>query len=122
MVLRRTPPTSAPAPAAIFRIAAGCYAANCALGTSVALRLIDTKRFRWVHHALFIATAATTALAVSSAWWAVPRDRARRAAIAMAPASVPLAIIPYAGTRGRGHPLIALSAAPFFVLGAALSK
>jgi hypothetical protein len=33
----------------------------------------------------------------------------------LAPAAVPLALIPYAGTRSRRHPLVALTAAPFFV-------
>lgn len=89
-----------------------CYGANCALGTAVATRLIDTRRFRWVHHALYIATVSTTLLAL-----VVGVFRDRRAAIALAPALAPLAVIPYAGTHTRRHPAIALTAAPFIAAG-----
>jgi hypothetical protein len=34
---------------------------------------------------------------------------------------VPLAAIPYAGTRGRRHPLVALAAAPFYAAGVVCS-
>lgn len=101
----------------LFAAAAVAYAANCALGASVALRLIDTRDWRWVHHALYIATSTLTATAVSSGVWGRPRRASRRAAVALAPAAVPLAIIPYAGTHRRRHPLVALAAAPFFIAG-----
>ncbi|MFB8387150.1 hypothetical protein ACFC3F_08430 [Microbacterium sp. NPDC055910] len=99
----------------IFGWTAGCYAANCALGLTVALGWVDTRRARWVHHALYIATSALTAAAVSSAWWGRPRDRSRRAALALAPAVGPLAAIPFAGTHTRRHPILALTAAPFVI-------
>ena len=103
---------------AIVVAATAAYAANCALGTAVAARLVDTSRFRWVHHLLYVVTCATTAVALVCAW----RSRTgRRAAIALAPAVVPLAVIPYAGTRGRRHPLIALAAAPFYLASVASS-
>lgn len=111
---RRRPPTNA-VPA--FAAAAACYTANVALGTAVATRLIDTSNFRWVHHALYIATCATTAVAASSLWWGRPRPQSLRAARTLLPAAVPLAVIPYAGTRGRRHPLTALAAAPFLFAG-----
>ena len=47
-----------------------------------------------------------------------PRDSARSAALALAPAAVPLAAIPYAGTHTRRHPLIGVTAAPFFAAAA----
>ncbi|MFB7249115.1 hypothetical protein [Microbacterium sp. NPDC056234] len=103
----RTPP--------VFAMAALSYLLNCALGAAVATKLVDTTRFRWVHHALYILTLVSAAAALSSALWGVPRRRSRRAALVLAPAAVPLAVIPFAGTRGRRHPLVALSAAPFFV-------
>jgi hypothetical protein len=101
----------------LFAAAAVAYAANCALGASVALRLVDTRDVRWVHHALYIATSALTGVAVSSGLWGRPRRASRRAALALAPAAVPLAVIPYAGTRTRRHPLVALTAAPFVIAG-----
>ena len=43
--------------------AAVAYAANCALGLAVASRRLRTGRARWVHHALYINTAASTTAA-----------------------------------------------------------
>ncbi|MGX1792727.1 hypothetical protein ACWIDW_07250 [Microbacterium sp. NPDC055312] len=105
------------AASAAFLASGICYAANCALGTAVATRLVDTRRFRWVHHALYIATVSTTMLALI-----VGIGRDRRAALALAPALVPLAVIPYAGTHTRRHPVIALTAAPFVVAGVITSR
>ncbi|MFS2242201.1 hypothetical protein [Microbacterium sp. OR16] len=105
-------------PASPAFLASGiCYAANCALGTAVATRLIDTRRFRWVHHALYIATVSTTLLALVAG---LRRDR--RASLAIAPALAPLAVIPYAGTHTRRHPAIALTAAPFIAAGVITSR
>jgi hypothetical protein len=103
--------------APLFIAATAAYALNCALGTAVATRVIDTSGFRWLHHALYIATCATTAAALSSAWWGRPKFETRRAALALSPAGIPLASIPYLGSRGRRHPLVALSAAPFVIAG-----
>ncbi|PKI89765.1 hypothetical protein CW368_12350 [Actinomycetales bacterium SN12] len=94
-----------------------CYTANCALGAAVATRLIDTRRFRWVHHALYIATVSTTIVALIAG---IRRDRA--ATLALAPALAPLAVIPYAGTHTRRHPAIALTAAPFVAAGVITSR
>lgn len=113
---------AADAAPALFTAAAASYTANAALGASVALRLVDTRDFRWVHHALYIATFALSAAAFSSAWWGRPREAAGAAAATLAPAFVPLAIIPYAGTHTRRHPLIALTAAPFVFAAAIRSR
>ncbi len=107
---------------ALFAAAATAYAVNCALGASVAARLIDTSRFRWLHHALYIATCATSAFAVVAGWSRGPRTAGRRAAVALLPAAAPLAAIPYLGTHSRRHPLVALAAAPFIVAGLVLSR
>jgi hypothetical protein len=115
----RAPTDAAPA---LFTAAAASYTANCALGASVAVRLIDTRNFRWVHHALYIATFGLALAAFSSAWWGRPRDAVGSAAAALAPALVPLAVIPYAGTHTRRHPLIALMAAPFIAAAAIRSR
>ncbi|MFB4349418.1 hypothetical protein [Microbacterium sp. CR_7] len=115
---RRTRTNAAP----LFVAATIAYAANAALGTAVAARVIDTRGFRWVHHALYVSTCITTAAAVSAALWARPKAASRRAAASLAPAIVPLAAIPYLGTHTRRHPLVALAAAPFLVAGLVCSR
>lgn len=91
--------------------ATGSYTVNVALGVATATRVIDTSRIRWVHHALYIATTALTVAAVAANIRTVRGHR-------LAPALVPLAVIPYAGTRSRRHYLVAASAAPFYALAA----
>ena len=116
-------------PQPLFAAAAASYTANCALGASVALRLVDTSGFRWLHHAVYIATCVLAASAALTPF--VPggpggRDRAPHprtalAALALAPAAVPLALIPRISARSRGHVKLALTAAPFFAAGLLLS-
>ncbi|WP_298039150.1 hypothetical protein [uncultured Microbacterium sp.] len=110
MIRHRSLRTAAP----LFAAAAGAYAANCALGASVAVRLIDTSGFRWLHHALYIVTCTTSAVAVG-AGLASRSSAARNAALLLMPAAVPLTAIARVGARTRRHPLIALGAAPFFL-------
>jgi len=113
MAARRRRTDAAP----LFAAAAAAYAANVALGSAVAARIIDTSGFRWLHHAMYIATCVTSAAAFSAMLWGRPKDTSRRAALALAPAAVPLAAIPYLGSRSRRHPLTALAAAPFIAAG-----
>lgn len=106
-----------PPPGPWIGLACACWAANAALGASVGAGLVHTGRFRWIHHALYIATTSTTALAtVASA--CSPSAPRRAAARALAPALLPLAALPHVGTPAQGHPrrhaLAALSAAPFY--------
>ncbi|MDQ0726979.1 hypothetical protein [Microbacterium sp. W4I20] len=103
--------------APLFVAASVAYGANVALGTAVATKVIDTSNFRWLHHALYIATCTTVVAAVSALFWGAPRRASRRAALALAPAAIPLAAIPYLGSHGRRHPLVALAAAPFVIAG-----
>ena len=108
--------------APLFAAAAVAYTANVALGSAVAVKLNDTSNFRWLHHAIYIATCVTSAAAFSAVLWGQPRYASRRAALALAPAAAPLAAIPYLGTHSRRHPLIALAAAPFIVAGLVCSR
>lgn len=48
----------------IFYAAAGLFLANFALGVLVQFGIVDTRPFRWLHHALFFAVFASAALAV----------------------------------------------------------
>jgi len=49
----------------IFYVAMILFLANFALGVLVQLRIVDTKPFRWLHHALFFAVFASAAVAAS---------------------------------------------------------
>jgi hypothetical protein len=102
-------------PAHLFTAATASYVANCALGSGVATRTVDTSDARWVHHALYIATSTLAAAAASSAAWGRPRRTSREAALLLVPAAVPLALIPYLGSHSKRHIVVALTAAPFFV-------
>ena len=48
----------------IFYAAMVHFLANFALGLLVQFRIVDTKPFRWLHHALFFAVFVSAALAV----------------------------------------------------------
>lgn len=96
--------------------AAVAYAANCALGLAVASGRLRTGRARWVHHALYVNTAAATVATTA----ALIAERGAAGAV-VAPALVPLAAIPYAGTRGWRHPAIAASIGPFLVAALAVA-
>ncbi len=48
----------------IFYTATALFLANFLLGVLVQFGIVDTKPFRWLHHALFFAVFATAALAV----------------------------------------------------------
>ena len=102
----------------LFTAAAASYLLNCALGTSVLTRLLDTSGYRWLHHALYISTVTLGGVAASSAAYATPKATARQSAALLAPAAVPMALIPYLGSHGRRHIYIALAAAPFFLASA----
>lgn len=47
----------------IFYAAMVLFLANFALGILVQFRVVDTKPFRWLHHALFFAAFVSAALA-----------------------------------------------------------
>jgi hypothetical protein len=59
----------------VFWAAFALYLANLALGVSVQLRWVSTKRARWLHHALYFAVfvgaiaAAVALFAVGGRWW-----------------------------------------------------
>jgi hypothetical protein len=48
----------------IFYAAVALFLANFALGVLVQFGIVDTKPFRWLHHALFFVVFASAALAV----------------------------------------------------------
>lgn len=104
----------------LFAVATLVYGLNCGLGGAAATKLLDTSSFRWLHHALYIATCTASVAAVLLAWWSGGHAN-RKAALTLLPAAVPLGAIPYVETHGRRHPLVALTAAPFFLASLACS-
>ena len=100
----------------LVRAAVVSYVANCALGTAAASG-VSTRRLHWLHHPPFISTATLTATAAG-----VGLAQHRRSAYALVPTAVPLALIPYLGTHGPRHRVVALSAAPFYAAGLVLSR
>lgn len=94
------------------------YALNATLGALVAARVVDTSRFRWLHHALYVGTCVLTGGALAALLTAAPGrpSRPRRTAAVLAPVAVPLAAVPFVSARSTRHPLVALTAAPFFTL------
>jgi hypothetical protein len=94
----------------LLTAAATSYLANCALGVAVATRVLDTSGFRWVHHAVYVATAVLTAAA--GADLARRRDRSF---FRLLPAAAPLLAVPAVSARSPWHPVIAGSAAPAYL-------
>ena len=117
---RVRPAASGPSAAAaglLLRAASTSYLASCTLGAAVASGVLRTGRAHWVHHALYISTASLTALALGAA--ALGR---RRSGWWLLPAAVPLAVVPYAGTRSPRHVVVAASAAPFYLAALAADR
>lgn len=99
-----------PTPVVLFAAATTTYALNVGLGSAVALRLVDTRRFRWIHHALYVSTSLLAGAAASTLLWS-----GSRAGWRLLPAALPLVLVSQVSARSRRHPVVALSAAPFFV-------
>jgi len=85
------------------------YAGNAAFGAAVAVGVVDNRRIRWVHHALYVVTSSLTTVALAAG---VMERRA--AGLALLPAVGPLIALPYAGGQLRRHAALAGSAAPAF--------
>ncbi|WP_306209099.1 hypothetical protein [Actinoplanes sp. RD1] len=100
----------------LITAAAASYLANGAFGAAVAAGAIDNRRLRWVHHALYVLTSSLTTIAIVAA---VAERRA--AGLALLPAAVPLAALPYAGGELHRHAAVAGSAAPAYALALVLA-
>jgi hypothetical protein len=94
-------------PRALVAAAGGAYLANVALGTAVQTRLVDTSRHRWTHHALYVVTSTLTVAAILGAF----AQRSPRGWL-LAPALVPLALLPRVGHGA--HAATGLAAAPWY--------
>ena len=104
----------------IFYAAAVLFLATFVLGVLVQFGVLDTKPFRWVHHALFFAVFASAALAVVVGFLqeAVERWKWRaRPRWALLPALAVFAVLPRVRAGTPGHAALAFLAMIFYAIG-----
>lgn len=100
----------------IFFVATAFFAANFLLGVLVQFRVVDTKPFRWLHHALFFLVAASAALAAA---WGI--FRAEPYGWLLIPVLVLYYFLPRIRAGTMGHAALALIASIFYAAGFALT-
>lgn len=93
----------------IFYLAATLFVANFVLGVLVQFRLVSTKSFRWLHHALFFAVFAAAALAVAVGFWQGAAYR-----WTLLPVLPLFAVLPYVRAGTAGHAALAGGAMIFY--------
>ena len=96
----------------IFYSASILFAANFALGVLVQFRIVDTKPFRWLHHALFFAVYVSAALAVAAGFWQGAPYR-----WALLPVLGLFAVLPRVRAGTPGHAALAGGALIFYATG-----
>jgi len=96
----------------IFYLALALFLANFALGVLVQLRLVDTKPFRWLHHALFFAVFVSAALAVAVGFW-----QGAAYAWALLPVLLLFALLPRVRAGTAGHAALASGALILYAVG-----
>jgi len=97
---------------AVFYLATMLFLANFALGLLVQFGLVDTKPFRWLHHALFFAVFVSAGAAV-----AVGFVQGAPYRWALLPALVLFVVLPYVRAGTRGHAALACGALVFYGVG-----
>jgi peptidoglycan/LPS O-acetylase OafA/YrhL len=100
----------------IFYSASILFAATFALGVLVQLGIVDTKPFRWLHHALFFAVFVSAVLAVVAGFWQGAPFR-----WALLPVLILFYFLPRVRAGTAGHAALALSAMVFYAAGLALT-
>lgn len=101
----------------IFSAAAALFAATFALGLLVQFGVVDTRPFRWLHHALFFAVCASAALAIVEGFW---RGAAYR--WALLPALAVFAAMTRVRAGTTGHAALACLALSLYVTGLIISR
>ena len=100
----------------IFYAAALLFLSNFALGLLVQFRIVDTKPFRWLHHALFFAAFASAAAAVVVGfYWDSPYRWTLLPVLGL------FAVLPYVRAGTRGHAALACAALVLYAAGLAQS-
>jgi hypothetical protein len=96
----------------MFYVALVLFLANFALGVLVQLGIVDTKPFRWLHHALFFAVFASAAVAVGVGFLQGAPYR-----WALLPVLVLLAALPRVRAGTPGHAALASGAMILYAAG-----
>ena len=96
----------------IFYFAMVLFVVNFALGVLVQFRIVDTKPFRWLHHALFFAVFASAAVAVGVGFLQGAPYR-----WVMLPVLVLFAFLPRVRAGTPGHAALASGAMVLYVTG-----
>ena len=92
------------------------FLANFALGVLVQFGIVDTKPFRWLHHALFFAAFASAALAAAAGFWTGAPYR-----WALLPVLALYAVLPRVRAGTWGHAGLACGAMIFYAAGLVFS-
>ena len=100
----------------IFCAASILFLVNFTLGILVQFRVVDTKPFRWLHHALFFAVFASAALAVAAGFWQGAPYR-----WALLPVLVLYVVLPRVPAGTAGHAALACGAMIFYATGLVFS-
>lgn len=95
-----------------FYAATALFLANFALGVAVQLGAVDTKPFRWLHHALFFAVFVSAAVAAGLGFLQGAPYR-----WALLPVLVLFVVLPRVRAGTLGHAGLAGCALVFYVLG-----
>lgn len=96
----------------IFYAATGLFLANFVLGILVQFGVVDTKPFRWLHHALFFAVFVSAALAVAAGFWQEAPYR-----WVLLPVLVLYVVLPRVRAGTAGHAALAGTAMVFYATG-----
>lgn len=100
----------------IFYSALILFGLNFALGVLVQFGIVDTKPFRWLHHALFFAVFVSAALAVAAGFWQGAPYR-----WVLLPVLVLYVILPRVRAGTVGHAALAGAAMVFYATGLVFS-
>lgn len=100
----------------IFYSALILFGLNFALGVLVQFGIVDTKPFRWLHHALFFAVFVSAVLAVAAGFWQGAPYR-----WVLLPVLVLYVILPRVRAGTVGHAALAGAAMVFYATGLVFS-
>ena len=95
-----------------FFVVAILFLLNFVLGLLVQFRVVDTKPFRWLHHALFFAVFVSTAVATLTGFLSGAPYRWY-----LLPTLVLFSVLPYFRAGTSGHAALACFALAFYVAG-----
>lgn len=93
----------------IFFPAAVLFLLTFVLGLLVQFRVVDTRPFRWIHHALFFAVFISAVAAVAAGFVVGAPYR-----WTLLPALAVFCVLPYVRAGTRGHAALACAALAFY--------